>query len=305
MSTPEAKRVKTNNDDAPYELIYWPGIPGRGELVRLLFEEAGVPYNDVAKTAGKKAVPAVLGYMSPDNTGDATNPPVFAPPILKHGGLVINQTPNILLYLAPRLGLAPAAGDDALFHLNEMVLTMLDGFVGEVHETHHPVATSLTYEEQKPEARKRSGAFVSERLPKYLGYVQRVLDAKTSGDGPWLYGDKLTYADLVLYQVSIGRAVKPPLPPMALLKQWHSASTVPSTRFQRPWAGSNSRASMTACSSSAMRSRRGPGSRSTWRATAGWPTRMGFGGTTRSWTSKRRRWRYWMTGIHLHLSSVI
>ncbi|POR34276.1 Glutathione S-transferase [Tolypocladium paradoxum] len=198
MSTPDTKRLKTN-DDAPYELVYWPGIPGRGELIRLLFEEAGVPYNDTAKTAGSKAVPTVLGYMSPDNTGDATNPPVFAPPVLKHGDLILNQTPNILLYLAPKLGLAPTEGD-AVFHLNGIVLTILDGFVGEVHETHHPIATSLAYEDQKPEAKKRSERFVNERLPKYLGYVQRVFDAKTSGHGPWLYGDKLSYADLVLFQ---------------------------------------------------------------------------------------------------------
>ncbi|GJN78261.1 hypothetical protein PLIIFM63780_001754 [Purpureocillium lilacinum] len=200
MSAPQAKRVKTN-DDAPYELIYWPGIPGRGELVRVLFEEAGVPYTDTAKTEGNKAAPLVLGYMDAGNTGDATNPPVFAPPVLKHGSLTINQVPNILLYLAPKLGLAGADSDgDGLFHLNEIVLTLLDGFVNEIHETHHPVATSLTYEEQKPEAKKRAKAFTDERLPKFLGYVQRVLDAKTSGDGPWLYGGKLAYADLVLFQ---------------------------------------------------------------------------------------------------------
>ncbi|KAJ6441527.1 glutathione S-transferase protein [Purpureocillium lavendulum] len=205
MSSPQAKRVKTN-DDAPYELIYWPGIPGRGELIRVLFEEAGVPYNDTAKTAGDQAVPMVLGFMAAGNKGDAANPPVFAPPVLKHGSLTINQAPNILLYLAPKLGLAGAAeedgdGDgDALFHLNEIVLTILDGFVNEVHETHHPVATSMVYEDQKPEAKKRAKAFIDERLPKYLGYVQRVLDAKTSGEGPWLYGDELTYADLVLFQ---------------------------------------------------------------------------------------------------------
>ena len=27
-----------------YELYYWQGFAGRGEFVRLLFEEAGVPY---------------------------------------------------------------------------------------------------------------------------------------------------------------------------------------------------------------------------------------------------------------------
>jgi glutathione S-transferase len=32
----------------PYELLYWPGIPGRGEFIRLAFEAAGVSYKDVA-----------------------------------------------------------------------------------------------------------------------------------------------------------------------------------------------------------------------------------------------------------------
>jgi glutathione S-transferase len=29
-----------------YELLYWPGMPGRGEFVRLAFEAAGVSYKD-------------------------------------------------------------------------------------------------------------------------------------------------------------------------------------------------------------------------------------------------------------------
>ncbi len=33
----------------PYELFYWPGIPGRGEYVRLALEEAGAPYIDVPR----------------------------------------------------------------------------------------------------------------------------------------------------------------------------------------------------------------------------------------------------------------
>jgi len=33
----------------PYELYYWPILPGRGEFVRLVLEEAAVPYVDVAR----------------------------------------------------------------------------------------------------------------------------------------------------------------------------------------------------------------------------------------------------------------
>ena len=35
-----------------YELLYWPGIQGRGEFVRLAFEDAGVPYDDAGRRAG-------------------------------------------------------------------------------------------------------------------------------------------------------------------------------------------------------------------------------------------------------------
>ncbi|KAL7958535.1 glutathione S-transferase [Trichoderma compactum] len=192
MAEPEAKRVKTE-----YELIYWPGIPGRGEVVRLLFEEAGVGYIDTAKAA--KAAPTVLSYMAATNLGDDKNPPVFAPPVLKHGDLVINQLANILLYLAPKLGLAPASGD-AVYHLNAIALTILDGFLVEVHETHHPIATDKYYEEQKDEAKLRAKAFREQRLPKYLTYVQRLLDGEKSGEGGWLHGGELTYVDLVLFQ---------------------------------------------------------------------------------------------------------
>jgi glutathione S-transferase len=34
-----------------YELLYWPGIPGRGEFIRLAFEAAGVSYKDVSNAS--------------------------------------------------------------------------------------------------------------------------------------------------------------------------------------------------------------------------------------------------------------
>ncbi|RDA91368.1 hypothetical protein CP533_0027 [Ophiocordyceps camponoti-saundersi (nom. inval.)] len=183
-----------------YKLIYWPGIPGRGELIRLLFEEANVSYTDTAKGPTEDAMEAVTSSLSPKNAGGKDTPPLLAPPILQHGTMILNQTPNILLYLAPKLGLGPGTGDDGMYHLNGIVLTLLDGFVNEVHETHHPVATMEYYESQKAEARRRSKAFREERLPKFLAYAQELLRAETSGEGPWLYGGKLTYADLVLFQ---------------------------------------------------------------------------------------------------------
>ncbi|KAK7706717.1 hypothetical protein SLS64_007548 [Diaporthe eres] len=200
MSTPAAKRQKSSKD-VPYHLVYWPGIPGRGEHVRLALEEAGASYTDTAHI--KDGVNEVLAQIDAKNTGDDTSPPPLAPPILKHGDLTINQTPNILLYLGPKLGLAPKPGDDdedGLFIVNELALTALDGLSNEPHDCHHPIATGLYYEDQKEESLKKSKDYVATRLPKFVGYFERVLKSKASGDGPWLYGGKLTYADLVLFQ---------------------------------------------------------------------------------------------------------
>ncbi|KAI1078565.1 hypothetical protein F5B20DRAFT_571558 [Whalleya microplaca] len=194
-----AKRQKSSKD-VPYELIYWPGIPGRGEHVRLALEEAGANYTDSAHI--KKGLELVIPHIDDKNIGDDHNPPPFAPPILRHGDLLISQTPNILLYLGPRLGLVPDDDEhpDALYKVNQLALTALDGLSNEVHDTHHPIAVSLYYEDQKDEAKSKSKDFVKNRLPKYLGYFERVLEGKASGDGPWLYGGQLTYADLVLFQ---------------------------------------------------------------------------------------------------------
>ncbi|KAK3328537.1 hypothetical protein B0T19DRAFT_356418 [Cercophora scortea] len=199
-TTPAAKRPRSAKDVA-YQLIYWPGLPGRGEFIRLALEEAGAEYSDTAQIdGGVKQVMAHVSGQVPDN---GLNPPVFAPPILQHGDLVINQTANILLYLGPRLGLVPdPQGDDpdGLYRVNELALTALDGLCNEPHDCHHPIATGLYYEDQKVESKRKADDYVKVRLPKFLAYFQRVLASKASGDAPWLYGGQLTYADLVLFQ---------------------------------------------------------------------------------------------------------
>jgi len=178
-----------------YELYYWPSIQGRGEFVRLALEQAGAAYVDVARGAGGgSALSAMLG---PD--GGAT--PAFAPPILKHGKIVIAHAANILLYLGGRLGLAP---DDEAGRLwtHQLQLTITD-LVAEVHDTHHPVAASLYYHEQKAEAARRAAQFRKERLPKFLAYFERVL-AANGEEGGHLVGNRLSYADLSLFQVVAG-----------------------------------------------------------------------------------------------------
>ena len=188
-----------------YELFYWPGIPGRGEHIRLAFEEAGVPYKDVCNET-KDGMNAMLGKISEENTGEGSNPPALAPPFLRHGDLILSQTPNILLYLGPQLGLVPLQEENpnGIYHVNSLTLTALDGFSNEAHDTHHPIATGAYYEEQKEEAKRKAADYIENRLPKFLGYFERVLKSEASKGGEWLYRGQLTYADLVLFQTIDG-----------------------------------------------------------------------------------------------------
>lgn len=186
--------------EAPYELFYWPFIPGRGEFVRLVFEAAGVPYDDVARRpeAEGGGVPALRRFLEGSEPG--TLP--FAPPFLRHGAVVVAQTAVICDYVGGRHGLASADPAGRLAALQH-ALTVAD-LVAETHDTHHPIAVGEYYEAQKEEARKRAAAFVGERLPKFLGYFDRVLQRNAEGGGRHLVGAALTYADLSLFQLLEG-----------------------------------------------------------------------------------------------------
>ncbi|HEX7324542.1 MAG TPA: glutathione S-transferase [Rhodanobacteraceae bacterium] len=179
-----------------YELYYWPGIQGRGEFVRLALEAAGADYVDVARSA--RGTDALLRGLEHPATGH----PSFAPPYLKAGKQLIGQTANILLFLGPRLGLAPAAEGGRLW-VHQLQLTLADLLL-EVHDTHHPIAGSLYYDDQRREAKRRSAYLRRERLPKYLGYFERVLADNAGARPRGLAGAALTYADLSLFQMLAG-----------------------------------------------------------------------------------------------------
>lgn len=184
--------------DPPYELFYWPGLPGRGEFVRLVLEDAGAPYVDVARLPTEQGggVAAILRLLRGEHDGLLP----LAPPILRAGGLTLAQVANILQFLAPRVGLAPA--DEAgRLAANQLQLTIAD-LVSEVHDTHHPISTGRYYEDQKEAARERSAAFLEQRLGRFLGYFEGVLHR--NGDGSQLVGGAISYVDLSLFQVLEG-----------------------------------------------------------------------------------------------------
>jgi glutathione S-transferase len=180
-----------------YELHYWPGIQGRGEFVRLALEAAGADYVDVARGPVSEGG----GARNLAQLIDELSPAPFAPPILVIDTLVIAQTANILLFLGHRHQLAPEEEAGRLW-VNQLQLTIAD-LVDEAHDTHHPLSSGLYYEDQKEAAKQRAEHFRTGRMPKYLGYFERILQGGGES-GAGLAGEVLTYADLSLFQVVRG-----------------------------------------------------------------------------------------------------
>lgn len=198
-----------------YELYYWTGIQGRGEFVRLALEDAGADYVNVAREEGDDVI---LRYLDGVHEG----PLPFAPPFLKAGRLLIAQTANILDYLGRKLSLVPES-ESARLYANQLQLTIAD-LVAEVHDAHHPIASGLYYEDQRGEARRRAGDLRTQRLPKFLGYFEQVLER---GGGRHVLR-RHSYVDLSLFQLMSGlgyafpRAMQRLHPDLPLLHALHA-----------------------------------------------------------------------------------
>ena len=208
-----------------YELYYWDGLQGRGEFIRLALEEAAADYIDVARQSDGMA--AMMRFLK-----SRTEPHIpFAPPFLKDGDLIVSHVANILLYLGPKLGLAPQ--DESLrFVANGLQLTITD-FVAEVHDTHHPLSTNAYYEDQKEAAKHRSADFIEHRIPKFLGYFERVLKQNPAGSGHAV-GGSLTYVDLSLFQVFEGLLYAFPRATRKLAKDYPAVAAVHDMVQKRP-----------------------------------------------------------------------
>jgi glutathione S-transferase len=179
-----------------YELYYQPSIQGRGEFIRLPLEDAGADYVDVARdpSFGRPGIMKIIEDRSVER-------PPFAPPFLKAGKLMISQTANILQFIAPRLNLVPKDEASRLW-AHQLQLTIAD-WLHEAHDTHHPLGNALYYEEQAAEAKKRAAIFTANRIPKFFAYFEKILNHNSNG-GDFIFGKKVAYVDLSLFQMVEG-----------------------------------------------------------------------------------------------------
>jgi glutathione S-transferase len=208
-----------------YELYYWDGLQGRGEFVRLALEEAGADYRDVVRRKGGET--AMMKII--DSKKEPHIP--FAPPFLKDGDLIVPHVANILMYLGPKLGLAPRDVKRRTV-ANGLQLTITD-IVAEVHDTHHPISGELYYEDQKEAAKARASDFLQNRVPKFLGYFERVLTQNPSGSAHAV-GGKLSYVDLSLFQLIEGLRYAFPRAMKSLYLEYPSLNALHDMVQERP-----------------------------------------------------------------------
>jgi len=172
-----------------WTLWYWPGIKGRGEYIRLIFEEAGVPYVDAGVKHGFQAV--IDWTWQGGNTGF----PVRAPPAVVHGDYVVCNTPAIQAYLGKKFGLYPQDAEQG-GHVDQLLAIVTDA-VAEGRLAFHPKDFYASHKTQVEESKPYVEQYGKQRLPKYMEYFESLL-ARNQESG-FLVGDKLTVADLAVY----------------------------------------------------------------------------------------------------------
>lgn len=171
-------------------LYYYPNFSGRAEFIRLVFEEAGIPYRECEES--------FAGIRRLINEGEMEGYPHFAPPMVKKGSLQLSQTPVICRYLGEEFGLYPESLEDKIHA--EQISQCCHDFIAEGRLSFHGKNPVGPYLSQKEETQPYIDRFVSERLPRWLKFFERALTANNGGKG-FLFGEKICYCDLSLFHI--------------------------------------------------------------------------------------------------------
>ena len=157
-----------------YKLHYFNAM-GRAELIRFVFAQAGVPYEDIRLTSEQWA------EFKPKT-------PYGQMPVLEVDGKMLAGSGPIERFLAEQYGLA---GSNAFE--NADIASILDVIVDLGQRL-------IQYFYEKDEARKAElkKGLEETHIPKYLGALEKRAAANNSADG-WIYGTKVTYADFGVY----------------------------------------------------------------------------------------------------------
>ena len=160
-----------------YKLYYFQGR-GRAELIRWIFTQAGVPYEDIRFSQEEWAV------FKPKT-------PYGGMPSLEIDGKIFGGSAPIERYIAEQHGLAGSSEIE-----NFELSTIFD-------VTQDLLLRVVLHHFEKEEARKPAlkKELEETHLPKYLGILNKLITDNGAADG-WIYGNKVTYVDLRVAQLA-------------------------------------------------------------------------------------------------------
>jgi len=157
-----------------YKLYYFNGR-GRAEQIRLVFTQAGVPYEDIRLTGEKweEFKPKTpYGFM----------------PVLEVDGKMLAGSLPIVRYVAEQHGLA---GSNAFENAD---IASITDILNDLEEK------LFQFFFQKDEAWRAElkKTLVETHFPRYLGALEKRAAGNNSADG-WIIGQRFTYADISIY----------------------------------------------------------------------------------------------------------
>eukprot|EP00929_Paragymnodinium_shiwhaense_P114042 TRINITY_DN82356_c0_g1_i1.p1 TRINITY_DN82356_c0_g1~~TRINITY_DN82356_c0_g1_i1.p1 ORF type:complete len:289 (+),score=54.34 TRINITY_DN82356_c0_g1_i1:142-1008(+) len=188
----------------------FPNAPfkGRGEFLKLMFEDAGVPYTfSNSHLYGPEGWTDM--FRDPQKKGDGsevkadTAPfPVMYPPVLWHRptcgeAVMINQVSSCMAFIGAKLGYSPCS-DAERARADCITMNAMD-FITSGRRSFHPVDEGGSYSSQKEEGDRESLKWSQSKLHVWLQHFEKVV-SRAKGK-PVAGGPTLTYADFALFHV--------------------------------------------------------------------------------------------------------
>ncbi|KAL8838196.1 MAG: hypothetical protein Q9170_002239 [Blastenia crenularia] len=165
------------------EILYFDGSRGRGQAVRLFLEDAQIAYDDTRYTFDE--------YPEWKETGLAKLNPVKTIPVVKLNGKILTQSYAILRYWAKLLKSYDGKTVEEQYWVDVLCDIVSDWRTLFLQAAFSP-NPGETYPKHKEGHRKR-----------FLDGVEAHLTSNDfSKRGPFVLGQTITYADIVLYQIA-------------------------------------------------------------------------------------------------------
>jgi glutathione S-transferase len=182
---------------------------GRGEFLRLLFEDKGVAgyVNSAENIYGPDGIfDALRGSVeaiASDEKDSSVSFPLIFPPAIWHrplGGeeVLVNQVGACMIYIGEVLDYAPKTSAESA-RANAIMLNALD-YISEGRTSFHPVNNLASYNDQKEQGDRVSKEFTQGRMKTFLHHFNKVV-LKNGPDKPVAGGSNVTYADFALFHV--------------------------------------------------------------------------------------------------------